>query len=582
VATAIFAAEKVDRADMTAFPLPVRRFGFSRREAALAGLVALAIAAAILLFGPPPGDAPAHLYRTLLVQRGDFVWDNLWFEGVYPLADYSVLYYLPAALVGNLALVLVSAALSAWLFARIVLERWGEQAKWPARIAGVLCAAPAFTGLFAYSLGLVTMLGAIRALQRGRVGAYGVLAALTLGFSPLAFLFLLLLLAASFCAHPRLNRRNLVVGAIGLGLAGIEAYLLKLFPSPGVYPFNHYDFASLLALCLCGALLARRAPGGRVIVAFFLLWAVAAIFAFSTASPIGDNVTRLRSLVLPLMLLTGILTRFRPRWLAVLAISGALGYNLVPYFMLIPYRLDTRPQHRAFWQPALTFLDRNEAPNYRVEVVETAGNWESYWFPRDGFALVRGWYRQLDLARNPVLFNSSSSGAAYIRWLRSVGVRYVVVPHTTLDPRVGTRELRLVEHAGRQLRPVLTAPTLTVYEVRNATPILTGPGPARLTALGASTIAGSVGTAGSYRLRVQPTPYLQVRAGDVCVKPAPGGESTLVARTAGTFELAVPENPLDLIDESALATCAHKTPRLPGTRTSPTPAATRSTLLRLR
>src|SRR5579864_4892194 len=233
--------------DVTAFPLPVRRFGLSRKEAALAGLVALAIAIAILLLGPAPGDAPAHLYRTLLVRHGDFVWDNLWFGGIYPLADYSVLYYLPAALVGNLALVLVSAALSAWLFARIFIERWGEQAKWPARIAGVLCAAPAFTGLFAYSLGLVTMLGAIRALQRGRVGAYGVLAALTLGFRPLAFLFLLLLLAAAFCAQPRLNRRNVAVAAIALGLVGLEAYLLKLFPSPGVYPFNRYDFASLLA-----------------------------------------------------------------------------------------------------------------------------------------------------------------------------------------------------------------------------------------------------------------------------------------------------------------------------------------------
>ena len=561
--------------DVTAFPLPVRRFGLSRKEAALAGLVALAIAIAILLLGPAPGDAPAHLYRTLLVRRGDFVWDNLWFEGVYPLADYSVLYYLPAALVGNLALVLVSAALSAWLFARIFLERWGEQAKWPARIAGVLCAAPAFTGLFAYSLGVVAMLGAIRALQRGRVGAYGVLAALTLGFSPLAFLFLLLLLAASFCAHPRLDRRNLVIGVIAVGLAGLEAYLLKLFPSPGVYPFNRYDFASLLALCVCGALLARRAPGGRVMVAFFLLWAVAAIVAFATPSPIGDNITRLRSLVLPLMLLVGILTHFRPRWLAVLAISGALGYNLVPYFMLIPYRLDPRPQHRAFWQPALTFLDRDEAPNYRVEVVETAGNWESYWFPREGFPLVRGWYRQLDLARNPVLFNSSTTGAAYIAWLRSVGVRYVVVPHTTLDPRVGTSELHLVEHAGRQLRRVLAAPTLTVYEVRNATPILTGPGPARLTTFGASTIAGSVAAPGSYRLRVQPTPYLQVRAGNVCVEPAPGGESTLVVRTAGRFELAVPENPLDLIDESALASCSHKTSRQPRTGTSPTPIARR-------
>src|SRR5271154_3166416 len=97
-----------------------------RREAALAAVVALGVAVAILVLGPAPGDAPAHLYRTLLVQHGDFVWDNLWFEGIYPLADYSVLYYFPAALVGNLALVLLSVGLSAWLFARICIERWGE------------------------------------------------------------------------------------------------------------------------------------------------------------------------------------------------------------------------------------------------------------------------------------------------------------------------------------------------------------------------------------------------------------------------------------------------------------------------
>src|ERR1700759_3806949 len=102
---------------MSAFALSLRPLGRPRVEAALAGGVALAIAIAILALGPAPGDAPAHLYRTLLVQRGVFVWDNLWFEGIYPLADYSVLYYLPAALVGNLALVLLSVALSAWLFA---------------------------------------------------------------------------------------------------------------------------------------------------------------------------------------------------------------------------------------------------------------------------------------------------------------------------------------------------------------------------------------------------------------------------------------------------------------------------------
>src|SRR5262249_36099960 len=88
----------------------------NRAEAVLAGLLALATALVILAVGPAPGDAPVHLYRTLVVERGDFVWDNLWSGGVYPLASYSLLYYLPAALIGNLALLLLSGALSAWLF----------------------------------------------------------------------------------------------------------------------------------------------------------------------------------------------------------------------------------------------------------------------------------------------------------------------------------------------------------------------------------------------------------------------------------------------------------------------------------
>jgi hypothetical protein len=40
-------------------------------------LVSTLIVAAV----PAGGDAAAHLYRTLLVHSGTFVWDNLWFSG---------------------------------------------------------------------------------------------------------------------------------------------------------------------------------------------------------------------------------------------------------------------------------------------------------------------------------------------------------------------------------------------------------------------------------------------------------------------------------------------------------------------
>ena len=83
----------------------VSRLIAPRREILIAGGLAFAGAALLVALAPPTGDAPAHLYRTLLVEQGVYVWDNLWYGGHYPLASYSLLYYLPAALVGNLPLV---------------------------------------------------------------------------------------------------------------------------------------------------------------------------------------------------------------------------------------------------------------------------------------------------------------------------------------------------------------------------------------------------------------------------------------------------------------------------------------------
>ena len=142
------------------------------------------------------GDAPVHLYRTFLVRDGALVWDNFWYAGTYPLASYSLLYYLPAALVGNLPLVFFAAVASTVLFASIALREWGTAALWPSRVFGVLAAAPMFTGLYAYSLGFAAMLATLKLLQLRRLWLAAVLAALTVGFSPLAFAFLCLIVGS--------------------------------------------------------------------------------------------------------------------------------------------------------------------------------------------------------------------------------------------------------------------------------------------------------------------------------------------------------------------------------------------------
>src|SRR3954469_15895561 len=131
---------------MHAFPAPPRSGTLG------AAAIAAARAGAVLLANLPTADAPAHLYRTLLVRDGSPLWDNLWFGGHYPLASYSFLYYLPAAVVGNRPLVIAGAIVAAALFASVVDAEWPAVGRWPARIFAVLAAGPLFTGTYSYAL----------------------------------------------------------------------------------------------------------------------------------------------------------------------------------------------------------------------------------------------------------------------------------------------------------------------------------------------------------------------------------------------------------------------------------------------
>src|SRR5207253_6845782 len=177
-----------------------------RRELLLGAALTAAFAALLHAVGPAPGDAPVHLYRTFLVRDGALVWDNFWYAGTYPLASYSLLYYLPAALFGNLPLVFVAAVASTVLFSSIALREWGSAALWPSRIFGVLAAAPLFTGLYAYTLGFAAMLATLKLLQLRRFWLAGIFAALTVGFSPLAFVFLCLIVGSYAIARRQIPR----------------------------------------------------------------------------------------------------------------------------------------------------------------------------------------------------------------------------------------------------------------------------------------------------------------------------------------------------------------------------------------
>ncbi|HVC87650.1 MAG TPA: hypothetical protein VNC40_09515 [Gaiellaceae bacterium] len=510
------------------------------RELLTVAFLAEGTAVLLLAAGPAPGDAPAHLYRTLLVRDGAFVWDNLWYGGQYPFASYSLLYYLPAAIFGNLFVMFFAVLVSAVLFAVIGYHEWGHVARWPVRAFGLAAAAPLFTGLYSYSLGFMTLLAALRFLQRGRVTLTVVAAALTLGFSPLAFVFLCIVLFAVLFARRGFARRTIVLPFALAAIAGVQILALVLFPSYGIYPFNHWDLLAVLAVCTLGVLVSRRSAGARVFVVFFMAWAGASVLAFSVPSALGDNITRLRGVVFPVMLLVAAKAHFRPRVLVTVALATALAYNVVPYLMLIPYRLDPRPAHAAFWQPALGFLERNRNPDYRVEVVPTAAHWESYWLPRAGYALARGWYRQLDIVQNPVLYEDPLRAPSYAAWLHRMGIRYVVLPHTKLDPLGGPAEAQLVAGPSLGLREVFNSSTSTIYEVPDPTPLLTGAPGALVTSLTHVGVAGHVRSAGPYLLRLRFSPYWIATPSGTCVRPSHGDLTQVVLSRAGHFSLRMP------------------------------------------
>ena len=124
-----------------------------------------------------------------------YVWDNLWYGGHYPLASYSLLYYLPAALVGNLPLVFAAVVVSAVLFASIVERSGGGGPLAYARVRRARGRAD-LRGDVQLRTRARRGLGALRLLQSDRRWLAAGAAALTLGFGPLAFVFLCIVLVA--------------------------------------------------------------------------------------------------------------------------------------------------------------------------------------------------------------------------------------------------------------------------------------------------------------------------------------------------------------------------------------------------
>lgn len=519
------------------------------REVALCGAISAGLSALIVWGAPRGGDLAAHLYRTALVRHGILVWDNLWYAGQYPLSSYSLLYYPVAAVVGNAALGVAGVVTAAGFFASIAHGEWKRVGRWPARSFAVLLVGQVFTAAYPYDVGLATLLAAVWALQRRRVWLAAVATLLTVGFSPLAFLFLGLALFALFLRRRRLSRQTVLIAAAFALAAGLEFAVLLLLPSPGIfYPYGTWKLLAGIGVAGLGVALSLRGRGGWPLASIFLVWAAASLVVDLTPSPVGRNLIRADVFVVPLMLVAAARARFRPRWLATAAIGAALAANIGPYLSMIPDRSSIPDAQPSYWAPLIRFIRAHSTAQFRVEVVPTANHWEAYYFPRAGIPLARGWYRQLDFADNALFYARRLTPADYRRWLREHAVRFVVVPHLPLEPSE-QREARLVESPRSGLREVLRIPAAAIYELPRPTPLLTGPAPAAVTSLQSSRILGRVGRPGSYLLRVRFSPYWSIAKGALCLAPTRQAMTRVRVIRPGPFAIQAEESPGAVIDQ---------------------------------
>ena len=236
---------------------------------------------------------------------------------------------------------------------------------------------------------------------------------------------------------------------------------------------------------------------------------------------------------LPIAVLVLSLRSWRPLPVAAIALVLAASWNLSPHAWSFS-RASVEPSaHAEYWQPAIDFLRENLTPSYRVEAVDTSGHWAAVYLPRADSPLTRGWFRPDDFPQNAVLYDELD-GATYLRWLRLLGVRYVVL--TDAPPDYSAKEeAHLIRSRRSGLVPVLRTRHLTIYSVPRPRPLLTGSAPAEVLALAQTYMLLRVEAPGRYRLAVRYSPYWKVTG--ACLSRGKDGMIRLQSRRRGLLLL---------------------------------------------
>jgi hypothetical protein len=499
---------------------------------------ACVLIAAWLVLAPRSPDLAAQTYRASLFESSGFsVWDTNWYGG-HHLPGYSLVFPWLALIFGIKLVGALAVLMSTFAFERIAFAVYGPRARWGAVCFALAAAGDLWIGRITFALGVAFAMLAVLALVRERPWLAGALTAVCAATSPVAGL----LLALAGVTHVLLTRRALAGLALVAPAFLVAVPLELLFPEGGWEPFAASSVIATLAVTLAFLYAVPRQE--RLLRIGGLLYLGVTLLSIAP-TPMGSNIDRYAVLLAgPLLLCAlgrdGYRQAGRPLAAVVVAVVG-----IVVWTAWGPVRESSEivgdPSTRAaYYIPLERFLNARGGPLLRVEVPFTHSHWEAALLAPD-FVLARGWERQLDTKYDPIFFKNSLAPAAYHAWLANNGVSYVALPDVRLDGS-SDEEAALIRSGLPYLHEVFSSAHWRVFEVFGSLPLASAP--ARLVGLDHDSFTLRFSSAGESIVRLHYTRYWSFTQGRGCLRPAPGGWTSVkvnapgVVRVAARFSLA--------------------------------------------
>ncbi len=512
------------------------------------GSLAVIVAASLVmrLIGFDGWDAPAHLYKIAALHRGSLLWDNEWYGGAYQLVSYGFVFYWLAQFINYTVLVVASAAALPILFYVYMRRIYAVTDILPSAVLAGVLAVYLANGQDPFLFALALTFGGLVADACGRRLPAAVLIGVASFANPVAVAVGAIFLVAQYLARP--ERRG---GLHRLALFLVPFFVARLVLTLFFWEASSYTYAGYevliyssfgaggVALALVSDDPQRRAKA----ILFGTFGAVALLAALLPANPMGGTFGRFFFVFgVPLFLTVRRVLMPRVAVIAIL-VGVAVGQLILPagHFVSPAEGVSTKP---VFFAGALAFAASHYDPDYRYHVVALSNHWEAYYFPLDGYAITRGWYRQSDALHNELLNQPTFSADQYVAWLHDMGVEYVFLPHAPLD-NSGPQETAILTTDPR-FTEVYRSPDWTIYRLQDAQPIAVaqdGPGTAHVTAFDRESIALTVSRPGSYLVKVSWSPYWRVAAGEGTLTPGPDDFMVLHAPAAEALDLRIVVTP---------------------------------------